>query len=195
MVVMLFLNLFASFFSFLAPIGRIIMSVFVNWWRNRWLKHIEQTITHEDTRIIANFGGRIPHLTLSWNIHNRSMANVAVSQIVGDLYAGFWRIGTFEMYEPVEKQHGYSWQPIVTITQKNLKKDAILGVEITLFPTTEFWLTDIYSCSLFNTKIKITSFWGSVMTKNDKENILIENGQSIASQYRSVLSTRLKSLV
>ena len=179
-------------------VGRIVMSIFVSWWRNRWLRHIEQTITHENIRINAEYKGLVPQITLSWRIVNRSMAKVTISKISGDLYIGAWRIGTFETDSPLQKQYGCSWSPTVSVTQKVLKKGnqpgSQAGVEIVLFPSLEFWLMQNYTCALYNAMVEVRSFWGAALTTVIKENLKVENAETVFVQYRDNLKTRLTSV-
>lgn len=173
------------------------MGVFVNSWRNRWLKHIEQTITHEDIRASAEDRGLVPQITLSWRIINRSMTDVTISGISGDLYVGAWRVGTFETSKPSQKQYGYSWSPTVSITQKVLKKGnqpgSQAGVDIVLFPSLEFWITNNYTCALYNAMVEVKSFWGTVVSPLIKENIKVENAEAVFTRYREQLKARLTS--
>jgi hypothetical protein len=175
------------------------MGIFVNWWRNRWLKHIEQTITHENIRINAEDKGLVPQITLSWRIVNRSMTKVTISKIFGDLYIGAWRVGTFGTDSPLQKQYSSSWSPVVSITQKVLKKGNQPGsqatIEIVLFPSLEFWLAQNYTCALYNAMVEVKSFWGIALSTVSKENIKVENAESVFVRYREHLKTRLTSVL
>ncbi|MFO8010572.1 MAG: hypothetical protein R6U89_07155 [Dehalococcoidia bacterium] len=175
--------------------GKVIMSVFVNWWRNRCLAQIAGTITHENIRIMAEEKGQVPQLNLSWQIQNRSLFNVAISRIRGDLYIGAWRIASFETQKPQEKLPGYSWDPPVTVRQRFLKKRDRSSIEVVLFPPIEFWISGAQECSLYNTSVDVSCLWGTVTTTLDTDIIKIDQFEQAAAKYQSSLKTKLKPIL
>lgn len=197
MIIISILQWFTPVFTFA---GRCTMRVFTNWWRNRWINHIKNTITNENIRVKASLEGQIPQLNLLWNIVNRSMTNVAITEIFGSLYVGSWRIGTFDMRKPVEKKVGYSWSPPVTVSQTVLSKPisdkhAISQVEVILFPPTEFWLSDNEYCSFYDGNVRVIFFKGDTLIEVKQEKIEIEDVKKIATSYRNNLKTKLGRLL
>jgi hypothetical protein len=192
----IFLQLGPTIFTFT---GKFFMFIFVNWWRKRWLSHIAPTITHEDIRASAEDNGLVPQITLSWSLVNRGMTEVTISRISGDLYIGAWRVGTFETDRPWQKQSGYSWSPMVSVTRKVLKKSNAVentaGIEIVMFPPLEFWIADNYTCALYNAMVEVKSFWGTVVSPLSQENIRVENVESVSVRYRERLKVRLTSIL
>ena len=179
----------------LMRVGGFLMKVFVNSWRNRLIKHIEQTVTYERIKIKTAEVGQIPQLTLTWVVRNRSMTSITISDISGGLYVGAWRIGVFSAHTPPEKQLGYDKSPIVTVRKKVLKKGDASEIEVTIFPPIEFWLTENENCTLYDTVVRVTSFWGSAVIRIMEERIPIEDIHQVALSYRDRLSNKLNRLL
>ncbi len=149
----------------------------------------------ENVRIKAQDIGQVPQLTLTWFIVNRSMADVEISGISGDLYVGAWRVGSFEANPPQVYKPGYEKNAAVTVTKARISKGGKAEATVTLFPPIEFWLSSNECCSLFNTKTNMNSFWGNIVIDIEPKSIDIEEIGSVAASYKDKLSNRLKSLL
>ncbi|MBU2535102.1 MAG: hypothetical protein ABIK32_07460 [Chloroflexota bacterium] len=171
------------------------MNVFVNWWRNKGRKYIELGISHDRFQIEAHFDGRIPHLTLRWRIKNVSPIDVEITRISGELYIGAWRIGSFDSNNFPESHTGYSWNPLVAVGRKSLKKKGDYSeICITFFPSLELWLMDTYSCNLYNAFVELRGIGVTAVTKIVEDSLDIKNAEQIATQYRDSLRNRLSKI-
>lgn len=184
--------------SLLDLLRRFTMNLLVNWWRNRWLNHIQKTVVSDNIKIEAISQPLTPCLVLRWKIQNRSELRVAISHISGDLYKEEWHFGAFDSDRLHQRELGTFCPPLITVTKTSLPKgdNSVSEVEVTLFPPLEFWLiADIDKCDIRNTKIKIKSYWGSVDTQlNNAIGIPIINIEEVAQSYRTKFTERFKSL-
>lgn len=168
------------------------MAILFNWWRNIWLNHIKRTITHERIRVTAEDVGLIPQLTIIWTVENRSMADIVINSISGQLNIGAWRVAIFGSSYPQKKMFGYDWSPAVTVTKLKLKKSDRAEVNIVVFPPIEFWIKENYNCILRNTIVEVKSFWGKVRTEvKSNDHLKIENVERVALGYQDKMNNRL----
>ena len=178
------------------------MRVLVNSWRDIWMRHIRQTIKHDDIRLKISRTEHLPYLSLLWNITNNSMTEVEITRICGDIYVGDnWCIASFESREsPVEWKAGNLYPPQVTCSHRYLKKpkdgawDNRASVEIRIFPPIEFWLIGRFECSLWNGFAEIKTNWGKVKIPIDKSSMKIENIEQGSSLYKARIKELLASI-
>ncbi len=175
---------------------RVIMSIFINWWRNKTIAHISTTVTHERMKIKAQFDGRIPHLAISWTTVNRSYVDIAIKRVAGEIYVGAWRVALFDSDRILESHVGYTWSPLVAVKKLVVpKKGGESGITVTVFPSLEFWVMNVspFKCSLYNCTIDVLFRGGFTTLKVPSgDNIPIEDFESVASRYLDTVRNVVK---
>src|SRR5271157_3045952 len=180
-------------------IRRFILNPIINWWKKQEIDYIQGTITYEEIKIRAQHIGKIPQLVISFRITNRSMTNVKIARVFGELHIGKWRVDRFNS-EPIQERHSndcFSDSALIIVAPLNLKKRRETSdITITLFPPTEFWIIeDQFKCSLRNAGIEFKCSYGNPKIEISKDDIQIEGAISIATAYRNEIKKKLDSIV
>lgn len=174
----------------------LMMKVIIDWWRQKWIAHIERAIVSTDFRIMAQMGN-VPYLLLTWTFENNSETKVRICRVSGGLYRNNWRISTFDASEfPVKhEQAAYSWSPTVVVQKRVVPSGEKSGIEVQLFPPIEFWLMDNFECSLYNAAVEVQSFWGRAKKPITKDRLLTEGAEELVSIYRTQLRSKLSAVM
>ncbi len=169
--------------SILTLISRIIMKTLINWWRNKYLKHIEATIIIENIEAKAKMDGRIPYILICLDVTNNSESDMNLKNTRIEMVLGDWNLG-----------HSVIENGVLLKKKMTVNKIESSHIEVRIAPPFEFWLLDSYACTL-NGRIEMEGFYGTVIKHVDKHNTPVDVDQVTIGSYRNQLKSRIKSLV
>lgn len=181
-------NLF-NWFTFVP--WRFIMRPLFRYWQKIYAGNLKRGVRVENIRIKAiSPSNGLPFLTLLSSVNNGSETNIILKRIYGSIYIGDWRIATFDVHDPIQKNLGNNRQQFFTVRGKTIEKGGKSEIEFNFSPSIEFWLSSKDRCSLGDGAIEVRGYGVNITIPYIQDDIPIDGLEQGKSHYVALLKNK-----